>query len=83
MNEFNALSHHSSPGNIGQWERIGSVVGGVALACLGMQRRSALTPLFLLAGGLLIRRGAKGQCPLYQRLGIDTSAGGKSETFEL
>jgi len=61
------------PINISDYERIVCAIGGAALASYGLARRSGALPAFLLAGGYLIRRGLKGHCQVYERLGIDLS----------
>jgi len=49
------------------------MVGGAALIGFGIARRSAATPWLALLGGLLIQRGIRGNCPVYQRLGFNTN----------
>jgi uncharacterized membrane protein len=64
----------SFPGvNVGETERIASLVAGGALALLGL-RRGSLGGLGIAAlGGMLVYRGYKGQCGIYQKLGINTA----------
>lgn len=62
-----------TPVNLAASERILSMVGGAALIGFGIARRSAATPFLALLGGLLIRRGARGNCPVYERFGINTN----------
>ena len=67
--------------NVGQTERWASVLGGAALAALalrGGRRSKGVAGLAALAGLPLILRGATGHCPVYQRMGIDKSAGSTS-----
>jgi hypothetical protein len=64
--------------NVGQTERWASVLGGAALAALalrGGRRSKGIAGLAALAGLPLILRGATGHCALYQKLGIDRTAG--------
>lgn len=72
------MSYHlSSPdsrgANVSGIERVLSVLGGALLAGLGLKQRSAATPFLLAAGGLMVARGATGQCGLYRRLGVSTA----------
>ncbi len=55
--------------NVEKSERIASVIAGVAVVGYGIVRRSGITPLLLLLGGMLIHRATTGRCPAYQRLG--------------
>jgi len=64
----------SSSVNVGEVERILSVVGGGALALTGLSTRDALTKILLpIAGGMLVYRGMSGHCSLYSTLGISTA----------
>lgn len=59
--------------NVGEMERLGSLLAGGALAVLGLSRRS-LSGLALAAlGGSLAYRGATGRCMGYAALGISTA----------
>jgi len=59
--------------NVGDKERIISVVAGAALALFGL-RRFSMTGLSLAAmGGSLVYRGITGHCSMYQRLGMNTA----------
>lgn len=59
--------------NVGDFERVLSVLGGGALALYGLRR--SLTPLMLLlGGGALIYRGLTGHCPAYEAMGVDTAS---------
>jgi uncharacterized membrane protein len=59
--------------NVGDIERWASLIGGGALALLGLSRRS-LGGLGLAAlGGALAYRGATGHCPMYGSLGFSTA----------
>lgn len=67
--------------NVGQKERLASVLGGAALAALalrGGRRNKGLLGLAALAGLPLILRGATGHCPVYQKMGIDKGEGAAS-----
>ena len=59
--------------NVGQVERWASVLGGVALAVYGVERRGASGAVLALAGAELLRRGISGHCVLYDTLGITTT----------
>src|SRR5262245_59512123 len=60
--------------NVGDTERLLSILGGAALGLFGISRRS-LGGLGLAAvGGSLIYRGMTGNCPCYQSLGVSTAS---------
>ena len=59
--------------NVGDGERWLSVLGGGLLA-LYMLRRSLGTVVLLCGAGALLYRGLKGQCALYQAMGVSTVA---------
>ena len=69
--------------NVGDFERVLSVVGGGALALYGL-RRSLGNLLLMLGGGALIYRGLTGYCAAYQAMGITTAdqEPGHSTTLE-
>jgi len=59
--------------NVGDTERWMSLLGGGALALLGLSHRS-LPGLGLAAlGGSLLYRGATGHCSMYQAMGVNTA----------
>ncbi len=65
--------------NVGQWERLVTGSGGVALLSLGMRRLPSLGGLVGAGIGVaLLWRGISGQCAVYEALGIDTSADDES-----
>ena len=68
----NAMPANSSV-NVGDVERWLSLLGGGLLA-LYMLRRSLGTIVLLGGAGVLLYRGLKGQCPLYQTMGLSTVA---------
>jgi uncharacterized membrane protein len=59
------------PVNVGDLERWLSLLGGGLLAFYTM-RRSLGTVTLLCGAGALLYRGLKGQCPLYQTMGLST-----------
>jgi Protein of unknown function (DUF2892) len=67
-----ALPAHG-PVNVGEAERWLSLLGGGLLA-LCILRRSLGTVVLLGGAGVLLYRGLKGQCPLYQTMGLSTVA---------
>jgi uncharacterized membrane protein len=69
--------------NVGDFERVLSVIGGGALALYGL-RRSLGNLMLMLGGGALIYRGLTGYCAAYQAVGITTAnqAPGHSSTLE-
>ena len=69
--------------NVGQKERLASVLGGAALAALAMRggrRNKGILGLAALAGLPLLWRGATGHCAVYQKLGIDKGEGSAKGT---
>jgi len=65
------------PVNVGEMERYGSIVGGAALAVVGLSRRSLPGLLLAGLGGLFILRGVGGHCRLYDTMGVSTACGGQ------
>lgn len=59
--------------NVGEDERVISVVAGTMLAALGLGRRGLGGLVTAGLGGALVYRGATGVCPGYQSLGYDTA----------
>ena len=66
-------AYGSARTNVGQGERIASVLAGSALAGLGATRRSALGWALTSLGGLLLWRGVAGRCPAYAVAGVSTA----------
>jgi len=66
--------------NVGQAERVLSMIGGGVMALYGL-RRGSLDGLVLMGlGGSLIYRGVSGNCKLYEALGISTARDEESAT---
>jgi len=66
-----AIPHPAEDGNLGDGERLASLLGGAALLFYGLARRPSLaSALIAAAGGLLLQRGASGSCLLYRALGL-------------
>src|SRR5689334_19514225 len=61
--------------NVGESERLLSLVGGAGLALTGLARRGLGGLLLMAIGGGLIYRGVSGHCPAYSALDIDTAHG--------
>jgi len=59
--------------NVGDGERLASVLGGVALARYGLKLNSPGGALLALAGGMLVYRGLTGHCDIYRSLGLSTA----------
>src|SRR5262245_33609590 len=59
--------------NVGDGERWLSLLGGGLLALYTL-RRSLGTAVLLSGAGALLYRGLKGQCALYQAMGVSTAA---------
>lgn len=58
--------------NVGQAERVASVVGGGLLAIVGMRRGGLAGAALGLAGAALAQRGATGHCRVYDAIGVST-----------
>jgi uncharacterized membrane protein len=58
--------------NVARTERFGSVAAGAALVAYGIRRRDPIGLIAALVGGVLVRRGATGHCPVYYALGVST-----------
>jgi len=63
--------------NVGNGERWASVLGGSALALLGLARRSLVGGALAALGAGLVYRGVSGRCPLYGTLGVSTASGSR------
>lgn len=63
----------ASPVNVGEIDRWLTGLAGGALVAAGIWRRTPLTLLAAVAGGLLLRRASTRYCFAYDLLGIDTS----------
>ena len=64
--------HQQSPQNVGQIDRILSIVGGASLSLMAL-RRAPRVLLLAVMGGFLLYRGIGGSCPLYQALGFSSA----------
>jgi uncharacterized membrane protein len=58
--------------NVAKPERIASVTLGAALITYGLRRRDATGIAAAIIGGAFVHRGATGNCPVYNALGIST-----------
>lgn len=76
-------SHASHTKNLGGYERLATALGGGALLWTGLRRGSWTGLLAGLSGAMLAYRSASGYCPLYARLGIDTSDEALSRGIEV
>jgi uncharacterized membrane protein len=66
---------HTAQGiNVGNAERLLSVIGGGALALFGLHRIRISGLALIALGAALIYRGVKGHCGVYESLGIDRAA---------
>jgi uncharacterized membrane protein len=55
--------------NVGDVERVGSTIAGVALLLGGLSRRSVAGRGVAVLGSALVARGLTGRCPVYERMG--------------
>jgi len=62
--------------NVGRMERYASVVGGAALAVLGLRWLSLRALAMTVAGAGLIARGLTGHCGVYKSFGLNTAMRG-------
>src|SRR5688500_6469731 len=60
--------------NVGDSERLISVVGGATLAVYGLERRDFQGGLLAVVGAELVRRGATGHCVVYDALNVSTAS---------
>jgi uncharacterized membrane protein len=62
------------PVNVGELERYGSIVGGAALAAIGLSRRNLPGLLLAALGGVFVARGVAGHCRVYESIGVSTAS---------
>ncbi|GAA4438238.1 SRPBCC family protein [Pontibacter saemangeumensis] len=74
-NNISPPSTGSSHINVGDTERIVSLVGGALLAYYGLSKPNAGGIAMAAVGGALLFRGATGYCPMNEALGRDSSSG--------
>lgn len=67
------VAHRPGSPNVGDAERVLSVVGGGALAVAALRRRGMSGAALGALAAELIRRGTTGRCRLYERLGVSTA----------
>jgi uncharacterized membrane protein len=80
MEQQNTSEQHQI--NVGQQERMASIVGGGLLTLLGLRRRSTFGALVAVVGGSLVYRGVTGHCPMYAAMGKSTAVGEGEPTAE-
>lgn len=59
--------------NVAKPERVASVTLGAALITYGLRRRDATGVAAAIVGGAFVHRGATGNCPVYNALGVSTA----------
>ena len=64
--------------NVGDLERLLSVITGSALAVFGLRQRGIPGIGVALFGAELVRRGTSGHCLMYEALGVSTAHGGQA-----
>jgi len=69
----NPLEGVAGPVNVGETERYASIIGGAAVALIGLSRRSLPGLLLAGLGGLFVARGFVGHCRLYDSIGVSTA----------
>jgi uncharacterized membrane protein len=78
--EFSGGARHASvppQRNVGEAERWGSIAAGTALAIYGISRRNPSGFLLAGVGAILMRRGARGHCELYQAFDLNSASAGR------
>lgn len=60
--------------NMSELDRWGSLAAGTALTLYGLSRRRPGGLVLAIFGGLLIRRGARGHCDIYEALDLNTAS---------
>ncbi|MHA6247563.1 SRPBCC family protein [Pontibacter sp. CAU 1760] len=79
---FNPPATGTSHLNVGNTERVASLVGGALMAYYGLKKTNAGGLLLAAAAAPLLFRGATGYCPLNDALGINT-ASDKDYSFDI
>jgi uncharacterized membrane protein len=64
---------HCAHVNVGDAERVASVMGGGVLALLGLTRGGLIGSALTLGGAGMVYRGITGHCKAYHALGVDTA----------
>jgi hypothetical protein len=72
LHQVSGLVRALSRRNVRSNERVVSMLLGTGLAALGLRQWKSHA-LALAVGGLLLRRGLTGKCPLYRRLGLSST----------
>lgn len=81
--KLDKLLRNQSESNVGTVERWLLGLGSAALIKRGLHRRSLGGALLAAGGAMLAYRSATGHCPVYQRLGIDTTAAGTARSVHV
>lgn len=63
------VREHEPLTNVGDIERVGSTIAGMALLVGGLGRRSVAGRGAAVLGSALVARGVTGRCPVYERMG--------------
>jgi uncharacterized membrane protein len=76
---------HSEDVNVGDAERLASIIGGGVLLAYGIGRRDWSGASLAAVGGMLAFRGITGHCHVYQAFGVHTAprSGGVGVPYEL
>lgn len=76
---MNVMKAKAPSTNVGQTERIVSLIGGTSLLAYGLTRRDKAGFALAAIGGSLLFRGSTGYCSMYHALGITTSERGNGK----
>lgn len=74
-------NEHGSATNVGEAERVASIVGGATLAILGIRKGGLGGLAAMAAGGALAYRGVSGFCGLYHHLGVTSAKPAPPEKY--
>ncbi len=79
LHKLNELTHtENSCRNVGETERVMSLIGGGLLALHGLTRGRTSGLFWLALGAGLLFRGSTGHCQVYEALDCNTAKGTKS-----
>lgn len=62
--------------NVGEYERIGSVITGTVFTLYGLTRKNKLARPLAFIGGYLVQRGLSGTCAIYETFKMNTARQG-------
>lgn len=78
-----ACANKNKDVNVGNSERVVSGMAGLALVCVGLQRRSLGGLVVAALGGAAIYRGMTGKCSVYKALNMSTAEQSKNRAEDI